>query len=102
MGIIYGSTGAGSIASTRPSVSSMAMPRRLREQAAVNVVAAAGAAAGLTLNWASPMQDWTDATTFIEVEVAKMVDVKMVKRGKAGGLLLNNKERSWPPKKSLG
>ena len=51
------------------------------------------------------MQDCIDATSVVEVLVAKMVDVKMAKMGElvgSNGLLLIKKESSWPPKNSLG
>ena len=57
----------------------MLMPRRLREQAAVNVLAATGGlargAAGIMLNWAIPMQDWTDTSLMVETKVLKKVEV---------------------------
>ena len=53
----------------------MKMSRRLREQAAVNVVAGTGGAAALVLNWKGPMQDWIDATLTVETVVLKTVEV---------------------------
>ena len=59
----------------------MLMPRRLREQAAVNVLAAtagtpkAAGTAAIMLNWAIPMQDWTDTSLIVETKVLKKVEV---------------------------
>ena len=73
---------------SRASISSMEIPRRLREHAAVNVVARAGGITALLVeNWRGPMQDFTETKVTVEAIVVKKVDVTVSKVFK---LLLNN------------
>ena len=48
-------------------MASILIPRRLREQAAVDAVAGAAPAAATAINWVEPIQGWMDATTTAEV-----------------------------------
>ena len=75
----HGSTGAGGIAA-KASISSMLISRRLREQAAVNVVGSVDVDGVVALNWRGPMQDLIDATLTVETMVLKTVEVTVTKR----------------------